>query len=165
MNERLQTHLAFIQQLLLDSGNMQLQIYNGQNQLIPPPSPSHPAYSLSEDVLQSIRENSLRQNMPTLWGITKTTFFTTILLDDGEILVIGPICPHPPIQDEIIETTKQLHLDHDVIHVSQANTSVICSTAIMITYLLTGKRYSRDRVYNMNTLFADMYTCARHCRR
>ena len=157
MNERLQTHLAFIQQLLLDSGNMQLQIYNGQNQLIPPPSPSHPAYSLSEDVLQSIRENSLRQNMPTLWGITKTTFFTTILLDDGEILVIGPICPHPPIQDEIIETAKQLHLDHDVIHVSQANASVICSTAIMITYLLTGKRYSRDRVYNMNTLFADMY--------
>ena len=62
MNERLQTHLAFIQQLLLDLGNMQLQIYNGQNQLIPPPSLSHPAYSLSEDVLQSIRENSLRQN-------------------------------------------------------------------------------------------------------
>ena len=34
---------------------------------------------------------------------------------------------------------------------------MICSTAIMITYLLTGKHYSRDRVYDMNTLFADMY--------
>lgn len=157
MNERLQTHLAFIQQFLLDSGNMQLQVYNGQNQLIQLPASSHPAYSLSEDVLQSMRENSLRQNMPTLWGITKTTFYVTILLDDEELLVIGPICPHPPIPDEIVETAKQLKLDHSVIHISQANASVICGAAVTITYLLTGKNYSRGRVYDMNTPFADIY--------
>ncbi len=148
-------HKVFIQQLLLDAGRIGCQVYDKEN--VMQTETSTVAFSLDNVMLQSIREECLRNSIPTLWALTDAIYFVAILLADSTLWILGPLCSHPPTPEEYEQARKKLNVSAKELEVAHNRASTVCQIAATISYLLTGIVHTKNRIFEMNTLFADMY--------
>ena len=157
MEERAEKDIRFIFQLLSDVGNVQGRIYNRANEMQPVPEGFAQPCGLPEEVLRSLRENSLRRSMPTLWRVAGSVYLVSILTEQGDLWVLGPLCPNPPTDEELSQTGERLEISQDRLEIPHIRASTIARAASTVTYLLTGTVHPQQRIFDMNTLFADLY--------
>lgn len=151
-------NLRFALQMLKDAGHIHAQAYDEQGQLLFSKEEGwQQAYVLKSELVLTIRQACHRDSMPTLWSITRTVFFVAVLVEPEILYLLGPLSAHPVSKEEQAETAEKLEVENESLEIAHAYASTVAMCASSFAYLLTGRIYSVDTIYNMNTPFVDMY--------
>ncbi len=108
-------------------------------------------------MIREIESYCMSRFFPTLVKVSQTVSLACIRFPEGGILLIGPVCAHPPSEEENLEAAELLKIQKGRPEVSQVLASDLADALSAISYLLSGRVYPVDQIYRLNPLFADMY--------